>query len=105
MLKEWEILPSQLKVEKRSLGAGQFGIVKQGFYTSGKGDPVMVAIKMLKGTEKITNMFFTLIIQRKRMFYIWPRQFQFTNVRLQDNQIATKHCLAVHYIGFSEDLF
>jgi hypothetical protein len=53
LLKDWESSPSQLKIQDRSLGAGQFGIVKQGFYTPEKGDPETVAVKMLKGTERM----------------------------------------------------
>ena len=50
LLKDWEISPSHLKVQDRSLGAGQFGIVKQGLYTPcEKSDPEIVAVKMLKG--------------------------------------------------------
>ena len=53
LLKDWEISPSQLKVQDRALGAGQFGIVKQGVYTvSEKSDPQIVAVKMLKDNAR-----------------------------------------------------
>ena len=50
MLDDWEILPKHLQVLKETLGSGQFGIVKKGFYTPfEEEDPNLVAVKMLKG--------------------------------------------------------
>ncbi|XP_028394324.1 ephrin type-B receptor 1-B-like isoform X2 [Dendronephthya gigantea] len=48
VLKDWEISPNDLKVLDKNLGAGQFGVVKQGLYTPQNGEPEKVAIKMLK---------------------------------------------------------
>ena len=53
ILKEWEIPPYNLKILDKKLGAGQFGIVKQGLYTPPEtGDPEDVAVKMVKGKEE-----------------------------------------------------
>ncbi len=50
ILGDWEISAARLKLEPKQLGAGQFGIVKQGLYTpSSNVDPEVVAVKMLKG--------------------------------------------------------
>ena len=51
VLEDWEISPNNLKLLNKKLGAGQFGVVKKGQYTPANGDPVNVAVKMLKGTE------------------------------------------------------
>ena len=51
ILEDWKISPRDLKVMDKNLGAGQFGVVKQGLYTPQNGDPENVAIKMLKGNE------------------------------------------------------
>ncbi|XP_028393591.1 proto-oncogene tyrosine-protein kinase receptor Ret-like [Dendronephthya gigantea] len=48
VLEDWEISPNDLKVLNKKLGAGQFGVVKQGLYTPRNGDSEKVAIKMLK---------------------------------------------------------
>ncbi|XP_028394194.1 angiopoietin-1 receptor-like isoform X2 [Dendronephthya gigantea] len=48
ILKDWEISPNDLKVLDKNLGAGQFGVVKQGLYTPKNSDPEKVAIKMLR---------------------------------------------------------
>ena len=50
VLEDWEISPGNLKLLDKKLGEGQFGIVRQGLLTTGKGDEV-VAVKTLKGTE------------------------------------------------------
>ena len=50
LLEDWEIAPDKLQLLDKKLGGGQFGIVKQGLLTSGKGDPEAVAVKTLKGT-------------------------------------------------------
>ena len=51
LLADWEIAPNTLQVLDRKLGGGQFGIVRQGIYTpETKGDPEVVAVKVLKGT-------------------------------------------------------
>jgi hypothetical protein len=53
ILKDWEIAPNKLKILDKKLGAGQFGIVKQGLYTPSENvDLVDVAVKMLKGKGK-----------------------------------------------------
>ncbi len=49
VLENWQIPADNLKVLEKRLGEGQFGIVKQGILTTGKGDPEVVAVKMLKG--------------------------------------------------------
>ena len=50
VLKDWEISPNCLHLLGKTLGAGQFGIVKQGSYTApGNDNPELVAVKMLKG--------------------------------------------------------
>ena len=51
LLEDWEIAPDKLKLLDKKLGGGQFGIVKQGLLTTEKGDPEIVAVKMLKSTE------------------------------------------------------
>ena len=54
LLKDWEISPSHLKLQEKTLGAGQFGIVKQGLYTPSENcDAEIVAVKMLKSTKLI----------------------------------------------------
>ncbi|XP_028416160.1 tyrosine-protein kinase receptor Tie-1-like [Dendronephthya gigantea] len=49
ILKDWEICPDRLQILDETLGSGQFGIVKQGLYTSllEEGHK-KVAVKMLK---------------------------------------------------------
>ncbi|XP_028416172.1 proto-oncogene tyrosine-protein kinase receptor Ret-like [Dendronephthya gigantea] len=49
ILKDWEICPDRLQILDETLGSGQFGIVKQGLYTSllEEGQK-KVAVKMLK---------------------------------------------------------
>jgi hypothetical protein len=49
LLEDWEIAPDDLKILDKKLGGGQFGIVMQGLLTTAKGDPEVVAVKMLKG--------------------------------------------------------
>ena len=49
LLKDWEISPTHLKLTDKKLGSGQFGIVKQGLYTSKNSTSEIVAVKMLKG--------------------------------------------------------
>ncbi|CAB4013943.1 receptor-type tyrosine- phosphatase delta-like, partial [Paramuricea clavata] len=50
LLKDWDISPSHLKLLDKKLGAGQFGMVKEGLYTSSENSiPEVVAVKMLKG--------------------------------------------------------
>ena len=44
-----EIAPDNLKLLDKTLGEGQFGIVKQGLLTTGDGDSEVVAVKTLKG--------------------------------------------------------
>ena len=51
---DWEITADSLKVLKINLGKGKFGIVKLGLLTTGEGDPEVVAVKMLKGTKKLS---------------------------------------------------
>ena len=51
LLEDWEIAPDNIKLLDKKLGGGQFGIVTQGLLTSGKGEPEVVAVKTLKGTE------------------------------------------------------
>jgi hypothetical protein len=58
---DWEITPDSLKVLKINLGKGKFGIVKQGLLTTGEGDPEVVAVKMLKGTKKLSFNYILLI--------------------------------------------
>ena len=53
LLKDWEILPKNLKLLDKKLGEGQFGIVMQGLLTTGEGDSVVVAVKTVKGIFKI----------------------------------------------------
>ncbi|XP_028394333.1 tyrosine-protein kinase receptor Tie-1-like isoform X2 [Dendronephthya gigantea] len=48
ILEDWEISPRDLKVLNKNLGAGHFGVVKQGLYKPQNGDPERVAVKMLK---------------------------------------------------------
>ena len=45
-----EIAPDNLKLLDKTLGEGQFGIVKQGLLTTVDGDSEVVAVKTLKGT-------------------------------------------------------
>lgn len=49
LLDDWEILRENIIILEKKLGGGQFGIVKQGLYSSGKNEPELVAVKMLKG--------------------------------------------------------
>ena len=51
LLENWDIPPDNLKLIDKKLGGGQFGIVKQGLLTTGKGDPELVAVKTVKGTQ------------------------------------------------------
>ena len=51
LLENWDIPPDNLKLLDKKLGGGQFGIVKQGLLTTGKGDPELVAVKTVKGTQ------------------------------------------------------
>ena len=51
VLENWEIAPGDLVLLDTKLGEGQFGIVRQGLLTTGKGDSEVVAVKTLKGTE------------------------------------------------------
>ena len=44
-----EIAPDNLKLLDKTLGEGQFGIVKQGLLTTVDGDSEVVAVKTLKG--------------------------------------------------------
>ena len=55
LLEDWEIAPDKLTILDKKLGGGQFGIVRQGLLTTGKGDPEVVAVKTLKGKEKVIN--------------------------------------------------
>lgn len=52
LLEDWEIRSDHLTLLNKKLGEGQFGIVKQGLLTTGKGDPEVVAVKTLKGLCK-----------------------------------------------------
>ena len=51
LLENWDIPPDNLKLLDKKLGGGQFGIVTQGLLTTGKGDPELVAVKTVKGTQ------------------------------------------------------
>ena len=55
LLEDWEIAADQLKLQDKKLGGGQFGIVRQGLLTSGKGDPEVVAVKTLRGNTERCN--------------------------------------------------
>jgi hypothetical protein len=64
ILKDWELSPSHLKLLDKKLGAGQFGMVKEGLYTSSENsNPEVVAVKMLKGIDKILKSYFCMIIE------------------------------------------
>ena len=54
VLEDWGITPDNFKMLDKKLGEGQFGIVRQGLLTTEKGDPEIVAVKTLKGTERLT---------------------------------------------------
>ncbi|XP_028411985.1 tyrosine-protein kinase receptor Tie-1-like [Dendronephthya gigantea] len=57
LLKDWEISPNHLHIMEKTLGAGQFGIVKQASYTApGHDNPELVAVKMLKDTAKKSDI-------------------------------------------------
>ena len=51
VLEDWGITPDNFKILDKKLGEGQFGIVRQGLLTTGKGDPEIVAVKTLKGAD------------------------------------------------------
>jgi hypothetical protein len=82
LLEDWEIAADQLKLLDKKLGGGQFGIVRQGLLTSGKGDPEVVAVKTLRGnTERcndintVTNILNITIIEN-----ILPTYTSFTSL-------------------------
>ena len=57
-----EIAPDNLKLLDKTLGEGQFGIVKQGLLTTVDGDSEVVAVKTLKGTVlKIITVMINLL--------------------------------------------
>ena len=57
-----EIAPDNLKLLDKTLGEGQFGIVKQGLLTTVDGDSEVVAVKTLKGTVlKIITVMMNLL--------------------------------------------
>ncbi|XP_028411984.1 tyrosine-protein kinase receptor Tie-1-like [Dendronephthya gigantea] len=57
LLIDWEISPNHLHIMEKTLGAGQFGIVKQASYAApGHDNPELVAVKMLKDTAKESDI-------------------------------------------------
>ena len=54
LLENWEVPLENLTLLDKKLGGGQFGIVKQGLLTTGKGDPEIVAVKTVKGMRLTT---------------------------------------------------
>ena len=55
ILKDWEIMPSKLKLLDKKLGGGKFGIVRKGLLTNETGSPEAVAVKALKCAKKTSK--------------------------------------------------
>ena len=67
VLENWEIAPGDLVLLDTKLGEGQFGIVRQGLLSTGKGDSEVVAVKTLKGIELLFVKRYRTLIMKIRI--------------------------------------